>query len=87
LDKGQHNQVYNIGSGEELRNIDIFRRIAAILGVPEEKAWTAVADRSGQDIRYSLDDSKLKALGWSPKRRLNQELEAIVQSLDSSRFV
>ena len=87
LDKGQHNQIYNIGSGEEFRNIDIFRRIAAIVGVPEERAWTAVADRSGQDIRYSLDDSRLKTLGWSPKRRLNQELEAIVQSLDCSRFV
>ena len=87
VETGQRNQIYNVGSGEELKNIDVLRRIAAILGVPEDKAWLAVTDRSGQDIRYSLDDSKLRALGWAPKRRFDQELEPIVRSFDSSRFI
>jgi dTDP-glucose 4,6-dehydratase len=86
LEKGQCNQIYNIGSGEELKNIEVLRRIAAILGVREKDAWVAVADRSGQDIRYSLNDTKLRELGWAPQHRLELELEPIVRSFDSSRF-
>ena len=35
--------------------------------------------RVGQDIRYALDDSKLRALGWSPKKIFDQELPKIVE--------
>jgi dTDP-D-glucose 4,6-dehydratase len=86
LEKGAENEIYNIGSGQELRNIEVLRRIASELRVPEEKAWKAVTDRSGQDVRYSLDDSKLRALGWKPKRRFEDELPRIIQELDITRF-
>jgi dTDP-glucose 4,6-dehydratase len=84
--KGERNSIYNIGSGTELKNIDVLRRIAQILDVPEAKAWHTVADRSGQDIRYSLDDSRIRALGWRPTRKFDTELEKIVRDLDVSRF-
>ncbi len=86
LEKGVENEIYNIGSGQELQNIEVLRRIARELGVPEEKAWKAVTDRSGQDVRYSLDDSKLRALGWKPKRRFEDQLPRIIQELDITRF-
>lgn len=86
LDAGDRNRIYNVGSDTELRNIEVLRLIAEILGVPEERAWVAVEDRSGQDIRYSVDDSKLRQLGWRPKRKFHEEIEAVVKETDARRF-
>lgn len=86
IGKGSPQRIYNIGSGTELRNIDVLRMIATHLGVPEEDAWTTVKDRSGQDVRYSLDDSDLRALGWAPTRHLAEELPGIIDGLDFTRF-
>jgi dTDP-glucose 4,6-dehydratase len=83
---GARNQIYNAGGNHELRNIEIVREIARLLDIPEQKAWVTVADRSGQDVRYSLDDRKLKALGWQPGRNVIAELAAIVEKLDATRF-
>ena len=84
--RGERNSIYNIGSDTELRNIDVLRRIARILDVPEARAWQTVPDRSGQDVRYSLDDSRIRALGWRPTKDFDAELERIVRQLDVSRF-
>jgi dTDP-glucose 4,6-dehydratase len=84
--KGQRNTIYNAGGTTERQNIDVLRAIAQTMGIPEEKAWIAVEDRSGQDVRYCLDDSRLKALGWSAKRCFDEELVKIIHSLDVSRF-
>jgi dTDP-glucose 4,6-dehydratase len=86
IEKGEVNRIYNIGSDTELHNIDVLRAIAKLLDVPEQKAWISVEDRSGQDIRYSLDDKALRALGWRPRRRFIDELAKIVNGLDVSRF-
>lgn len=86
IGKGKRDEIYNIGGGEELRNIEVLRRIAKEVGVDESKAWKAVTDRSGQDVRYSLDDSKLRDLGWAPQKRFDQELPHIIASLDNTRF-
>ena len=86
IDKGERNSIYNAGSNVEIRNVDVLRTIAKLVGVSEEKAWVAVPDRSGQDIRYSLDGSRLKALGWKPRRDFHVELAQIVEDIDVSRF-
>lgn len=86
IEKGARGTIYNAGGGVELRNIEVLQAIAKILGLPEETAWTSVEDRSGQDVRYSMDDSKLRALGWRPKRDFQEELIKIVETLDVSRF-
>jgi len=86
LESGQENRIYNVGGDAELRNVEVLSAIAKLLGVPEEKAWVSVVDRSGQDLRYSLDDEALRALGWKPRRRFHDELADIVQRLDVSRF-
>jgi dTDP-D-glucose 4,6-dehydratase len=86
IEKGERNRIYNVGSNTELRNIEVLRAIAKLVGVPEDKAWISIEDRSGQDIRYSLDDRSLRALGWAPRRSFPDELPAIVNGMDVSRF-
>jgi dTDP-glucose 4,6-dehydratase len=86
IDRGERNTIYNAGSDVELRNIEVLRAIAGLVGVPEEKAWVSVPDRSGQDVRYSLDDRRLRALGWKPRRNFHDELRRIVDELDVTRF-
>ncbi len=83
---GERGRIYNAGSNIELKNIEVLRAIAGILGVPEAQAWEQTVDRSGQDIRYSLDDSALRALGWTPKREFFKELPRIVATSDHTRF-
>lgn len=84
--EGERNVIYNAGSDIEMKNIDVVRSIAEILKVPEEKAWVTVPDRSGQDVRYSLDDTRLRNLGWRPRRKFHDELVQIVRTLDVGRF-
>jgi dTDP-glucose 4,6-dehydratase len=86
IDKGKRNTIYNVGGNIELPNIDVLRSIAKILNVPLEKAWIAVEDRSGQDVRYSLDDLRLRTLGWRPTHDFHEKLAEIVETLNVSRF-
>ena len=65
LERGQPGETYNVGGGNEVPNIDLTRRILALVGKPETLI-RPVADRPGHDRRYSLDCSKLRALGWQP---------------------
>ena len=66
IERGEAGQVYNIGGGNEVANIDLTRRILGLLGRPESLI-RPVADRPGHDRRYSLDTAKLRALGWRPQ--------------------
>jgi len=62
---GEPGEVYNVGGGNEVRNLDLTRRILELVG-RSEALITPVADRPGHDRRYALDTSKLRALGWRP---------------------
>lgn len=85
--RGAPNTIYNVAGDLHVANIDILRRLARFFGVAEARAWTFVEDRSGQDHRYSLDDGRLRALGWVPRREFEQELEAIARTFDFKRFL
>jgi dTDP-glucose 4,6-dehydratase len=65
LDKGVPGETYNVGGGNEVRNVDLTKRILQLLGKPETLI-RQVPDRPGHDRRYSLDCSKLEGLGWKP---------------------
>jgi len=75
--RGTLGEVYNIGGGNERMNIDITRRILELLDKPESLIQP-VPDRLGHDRRYSLDCSKLKALGWEPRHSFDDAMEATV---------
>ena len=65
LREGRAGEVYNVG-GEEHENIEITNRILELTGAAATLV-RHVDDRPGHDRRYSLDDSKLRGLGWSPQ--------------------
>ena len=79
LERGQVGQVYNIGGHNEMKNIDIVRRILAILGKPESLI-THVTDRKGHDMRYAIDPSFIhRELGWLPETRFEEGIQRTVQ--------
>lgn len=65
LERGTNGEVYNIGGGNEITNLELTRRILEATGRPATLI-RPVADRPGHDRRYSLDTSKLRAMGWQP---------------------
>jgi dTDP-glucose 4,6-dehydratase len=66
IERGEAGQVYNVGGGNEIANIDITRRILTLTGRPENLI-RHVPDRQGHDRRYCLDSSRVRALGWAPR--------------------
>ena len=65
LRKGALGEVYNIGGGNEVKNLALTRQILELLGKRRELI-RFVADRPGHDRRYAIDCGKLRALGWRP---------------------
>jgi dTDP-glucose 4,6-dehydratase len=77
-ERGRAGEVYNIAGGIELTNRELTERLLAACG----KDWssvTPVTDRLGHDRRYSLDDSKLRALGYAPQIEFDTGLAATVE--------
>jgi dTDP-glucose 4,6-dehydratase len=66
LDRGKEGEVYNIGGGNERRNVEITEMILERLRKPATLV-RRVTDRPGHDRRYSLDCGKIRALGWRPR--------------------
>ncbi len=65
LRSGEAGEVYNVG-GQERENLDVVRRILDLTGASPDLV-RHVEDRPGHDRRYSVDSSKLRALGWRPQ--------------------
>ncbi|MDH7577275.1 MAG: dTDP-glucose 4,6-dehydratase [Bacillota bacterium] len=79
VEKGKPGEVYNIGGGEEKKNIEVVKEILKILGKPESLI-TFVKDRPGHDLRYALDASKAKRdLGWRPEVPFAEGLRCTVE--------
>jgi dTDP-glucose 4,6-dehydratase len=77
FEKGKKGEIYNIASDEYVKNIDLTRRVLKILGKPESLIQK-VKDRPGHDRRYAMDASKIKKLGWKPRRRFDEALRETV---------
>jgi dTDP-glucose 4,6-dehydratase len=65
LRKGKIGDIYNIGAGNEVTNLEITETILNHLSKPKS-LMNFVEDRLGHDRRYSIDTSKVRALGWAP---------------------
>ncbi len=66
IERGVDGEVYNIGGGNEVKNVDLTNQILALTDRPATLI-TPVPDRLGHDRRYSLDTAKLRGLGWKPE--------------------
>jgi dTDP-glucose 4,6-dehydratase len=77
IEHGQNGEVYNIGGGNEVMNVDLTHRILDVLGKPSSLI-KPVADRPGHDRRYCLDTTKLRRLGWAPREAFDEGLRRTI---------
>jgi dTDP-glucose 4,6-dehydratase len=88
LRQGRIGESYNVGGGAERSNVELVRMLCAILDEalpaspyrPHDQLIRFVEDRPGHDLRYAMDDSKLRAeLGWRPSESLETGLRKTVR--------
>jgi dTDP-glucose 4,6-dehydratase len=77
LRTGTEGEVYNIGAGNEVPNRTLTQTILEIVGA-DDAMIEHVEDRLGHDRRYSIDTTKVRALGWAPQREFHEALESTV---------
>lgn len=77
IDAAVEGEVYNIGGGNHVKNVDLTHRILQLAGKPASLI-NHVPDRPGHDRRYSLDTAKLRGLGWTPRISFDEGLAGTV---------
>src|SRR5207249_10886175 len=78
LRRGEPGTAYNIGGGNERHNIEVIERILDALDRPRSLIQHIV-DRPGHDVRYSVDCTRLRELGWQPARGFDETLADTVR--------
>lgn len=80
IESGNVNEVYNICGGFEQSNIDTVKKIIKLYTNDDDidNYLDLSFSRQGQDVRYALNDNKLRSLGWEPKAVFDDELPKIV---------
>tara|TARA_E500000305_G_C4012239_1_gene233426 strand:- start:626 stop:1540 length:915 start_codon:yes stop_codon:yes gene_type:complete len=81
IEAGKINEIYNVSGGFEQTNVDTVKKIIkSYYGSVDdwEQYVNLNARREGQDVRYALDDSKLKSIGWRPQKKFDEEVDKIV---------
>jgi dTDP-glucose 4,6-dehydratase len=81
IESGHVNEIYNVAGGFEQRNIDTIKKVikeyyGSLEGCGKHIDYSYL--RQGQDVRYALDDNKLRDLGWAPEKTFDEELGKIV---------
>jgi len=82
IESGTTNEIFNVAGGFEQKNKDTVRKVIGCY-FSDIEDWEDHIDlshvRPGQDVRYSLDDTKLRKLGWNPKKKFDDEIADTVQ--------
>ena len=83
VNAGVTNEIYNISGNAEMPNKEVIKKILHYYpGNGAEDCWEDYiigSHRQGQDVRYAINDSKLKALGWQPTADFDQELQRVIE--------
>lgn len=82
IESGVQNEIYNISGNYEEENLFVAKHIIHLVTGEQMRFQDHIdfsVSRPGQDVRYAIDDRKLKALGWTPRANFNNELVAIVK--------
>ena len=77
LELGTPGEIYNIGAGNELTNLELTSRLLELTG-RDDSFIEPVEDRLGHDRRYSVNIDKISSLGWSLDRSFEQSLESTI---------
>tara|TARA_R110000824_G_scaffold185997_9_gene367090 strand:- start:2784 stop:3596 length:813 start_codon:yes stop_codon:yes gene_type:complete len=82
IEKGQINEIYNVAGNLQQKNKDTVRKIINNFH-GREYNWSDFVDlsyiREGQDVRYALDDKKLRGLGWTNTKNFDEELPSLIE--------
>ncbi|GGK55763.1 dTDP-glucose 4,6-dehydratase [Planomonospora parontospora subsp. parontospora] len=78
LEKGCPGEVYNIGGGVELTNVELTERLLTAFGAGWDMV-VRVPDRLGHDLRYSVDSGKIRAIGYEPRVDFGEGLAEVVK--------
>ena len=78
VERGEPGAAYNIGGGVELTNRQLTERILEHMDCAWDEWVDYVPDRLGHDRRYSVDDSRLRALGYAPTRSFDEAIDATI---------
>jgi dTDP-glucose 4,6-dehydratase len=80
IESGVQNEIYNIAGGFEQSNYETVRKLIYEYNQDTdiEKYLDLTYSRAGQDVRYALDDSKLRGLGWEPTMKFDEQLSEII---------
>ena len=80
IEAGVTNEIFNISGNYEEKNIEVVKKIIKLMNSETDiNKYLANMTRPGQDLRYSIDDTKLKNLGWSANADFDTELEKVVE--------
>ena len=80
INSGVENEIYNISGNYEIDNLTVVKKILKLYdGSTDVENYITPLNRLGQDVRYAIDDSKLKALGWKAEADFDHSLAEIVQ--------
>lgn len=82
--KGKTGEAYNISGNDELTNIELTKKLLKLCG-KDESYIEFVKDRPGHDFRYSVDDTKLRGLGWKPKHTFEEALKKTVEWYNANK--
>jgi len=85
LHRGVDGEIYNIGGGNEIPNRTLTEAVCELLGAGDSMI-EYVPDRLGHDRRYSLDTTKVRALGWSPAWAFHDALASTVAWYRDNRW-
>jgi len=77
MDKAKPGDIVNVGSGNEMPNIEVAKLVLKFMNKPESLV-TYVEDRPGHDFRYSLNWDKARKMGWKPKVKFEEGLKSTV---------
>ena len=84
FEKGEPGEIYNIGSGFEINNDDLAKKLVNAFGKGEESIQR-VQDRPGHDLRYSLNSAKIRSLGWKPEIRFEVGIKETIDWYQANR--
>jgi dTDP-glucose 4,6-dehydratase len=83
IESGVQNEIFNIAGGYEQSNLDTIKKVihnyTGLSTFNIDEYIDTDYSRPGQDVRYALDDSKLRRLGWKPEADFDKELEGIIK--------
>jgi len=85
IDRGETGEIYHVSAHQEKRNIDVLKKILALLG-KDEKLIVSVPDRIAHDVRYSLSCEKIEKLGFQPARNFDDGLVRTVKWYKENQY-